>query len=67
MDELWGYVYIILVTSYDSAERVVEGLGAGADDFITKPFDAAELVARTEGRRAGDRPRNPLLRHFRLG
>jgi putative two-component system response regulator len=50
--DLSGYVYIILVTSYDSAERVVEGLGAGADDFITKPFNAAELIARS---RVGER------------
>lgn len=41
-----GYVYTILLTSNDSTEHRVEGLGAGADDFVTKPFDCAELLAR---------------------
>jgi putative two-component system response regulator len=47
-----GYVYIILVTSHDSAQEKVEGLSAGADDFITKPFNPSELIARV---RIGER------------
>lgn len=47
-----GYVYIILLTSYTQARDVVEGLSAGADDFIKKPFDPAELRVRV---RAGER------------
>jgi len=41
-----SYVYIILVTSRDGTDNVVEGLNAGADDFITKPFHPAELRVR---------------------
>jgi len=41
-----GYVYIILVTSNSRDEEVVEGLYAGADDYLTKPFNPAELEAR---------------------
>jgi two-component system, cell cycle response regulator len=40
------YVYIILITSNTDRVRVVEGLDAGADDFIGKPFDPDELLAR---------------------
>src|SRR4051812_46846148 len=34
-----GYVYVILLTARDSSQSRVEGFAAGADDFITKPFD----------------------------
>lgn len=38
--------YIILLTSMDSKANLIEGLQAGADDYVTKPFDANELEAR---------------------
>ena len=41
-----GYIYVILLTSMDSTEQRVEGLVAGADDFVTKPFHPTELIAR---------------------
>ena len=40
------YVHIVLLTSRKSKEDVVEGLEAGADDYLTKPWDPAELTAR---------------------
>lgn len=40
------YSYILLVTSNSNKEQVIEGLAAGADDYITKPFHSGELVAR---------------------
>ena len=39
-------VYIILLTSFSSKEHIVEGLRAGADDYLVKPFHAEELEAR---------------------
>jgi len=38
--------YIILVTQNAKKEEVIEGLDAGADDYVTKPFDEGELLAR---------------------
>lgn len=40
------YVYIILLTARDDQADIVEGLNAGADDYIRKPFDAHELTLR---------------------
>ncbi len=46
------YVHMILVTSRGSKQDVVAGLEAGADDYLTKPWDSAELMARLRvGRR----------------
>ena len=39
-------VPIIMLTARDSEREIVEGLGAGADDYVTKPFSAAELLGR---------------------
>jgi putative two-component system response regulator len=44
--EMSSYVYIILLTGRDSPEEKVKGLSAGADDFVTKPYNPAELLAR---------------------
>jgi phosphoserine phosphatase RsbU/P len=40
--------YVILLTSRTAKEDVVEGLQAGADDYVTKPFDTSELRARMQ-------------------
>ena len=40
------YAYLILLTSNANKEQVIEGLAAGADDYLTKPFHSGELVAR---------------------
>lgn len=41
-----GYTYIILLTSRDQPGDIVSGLSAGADDYLTKPFNPLELQAR---------------------
>ncbi|MDA7979575.1 MAG: diguanylate cyclase [Pirellulales bacterium] len=47
-----NYLYMIIVTVRTGANDVVEGLAAGADEFLRKPVDRAELVARM---RSGER------------
>ncbi len=47
-----AYVYITLLTSKDLKEDIVEGLEAGADDYLTKPCNLQELRARL---RTGER------------
>jgi two-component system cell cycle response regulator len=42
------YTYILLLTSLDLKVNIIEGLEAGADDYLTKPFDNNELKARME-------------------
>ena len=46
------YVYVILLTSRGDKEDLAQGLAAGANDYIAKPFDPLELEARV---RVGER------------
>jgi CheY-like chemotaxis protein len=47
-----GYVYAILLTAKSQKEDLVQGMEAGADDFVSKPFDPDELRVRLrEGER----------------
>ncbi len=66
------YTYIIIVTSASEKDNVVEGLEAGADDYLTKPFHPKELFARVGvGRRLIDlhqqiESQNRLLKELAL-
>jgi DNA-binding response OmpR family regulator len=54
---------VILVSALDAVADRVLGLDAGADDYLTKPFDAAELLARIRAalRRPGGEAPPPIL------
>ncbi len=49
------YIYVLLLTSKNNREDLIAGMTAGADDYITKPFDHQELQVRIRaGRRILD-------------
>src|ERR1044071_2428037 len=59
--------YIIILTGQTDQEDKVEGLDLGADDYITKPFQAAELLARIRaGKRIVDLQKELLATNKRL-
>jgi diguanylate cyclase (GGDEF)-like protein len=47
-----SFVYIIILSARDRKQDLIEGIKAGADDYVTKPFDRQELEVRV---RAGQR------------
>jgi two-component system OmpR family response regulator len=54
---------VLFLTAKDATENKVEALRAGGDDYVTKPFSLAELVARTQAilrRTAGELPGDTL-------
>ena len=58
---------ILILSGLGSSDDKIKGLGIGADDYLTKPFDKRELVARIQAivRRAKGHP-DPLIRTGRL-
>ncbi len=54
-------VPVLMLTARDAIEDRIEGLDAGADDYLVKPFDVGELQARLRAllRRAADEPEAP--------
>jgi len=59
-----SWVPILMLTALDAVEHRIEGLEAGADDYLPKPFDFGELVARVRAltRRHGEAAGGPVLR-----
>jgi DNA-binding response OmpR family regulator len=59
---------ILMLTARGSEADVLEGFRCGADDYLTKPFSVAELVARVDAllRRAGVSRRSCAVRVRRL-
>jgi DNA-binding response OmpR family regulator len=47
-DSSTGVLPVVMVTSLDPAQERIKGLEAGADDFLTKPINQAELLARVK-------------------
>ena len=56
-------VPILMLTALDGVEQRIAGLDAGADDYLTKPFDFGELLARLRAltRRRGEVVTSPLV------
>jgi len=54
---------ILMLTARADVDDRVEGLGTGADDYLVKPFDSKELLARVSAllRRLGKAPLTPVL------
>ena len=53
---------VLLLTARDTAEQKVEGLDSGADDYLVKPFDLMELLARVRALLRRNEKRSPILR-----
>ena len=66
-DQARPYTYVILMTSNTEKGNVVKGLEAGADDYLTKPFDPGEMLARIGvGRRIIDLNRELAAKSLKL-
>src|SRR5690606_36599494 len=65
-EDAYKSIPVILLTAKATQEDMVEGLDAGADDYVTKPFDAVELLARVRAmmrlKEMHDRLRNGTAR-----
>ena len=60
---------VLMLTARGSEQDILEGFQAGADDYVTKPFSVAELMARVEAllRRSGGTPRETSATPFAFG
>lgn len=63
-------VPVLMLTARDAVEARVQGLDAGADDYLTKPFDFRELLARVRALTRRDRrplsPERIEVRHLAI-
>ncbi len=60
-----AHIPIIMVTAYSELNRKVSALDVGADDYITKPFEIEELIARVKAvlrRRQGGAPEDAITK-----
>ena len=59
---------IIMLTAKSQLENKIEGLNVGADDYLTKPFESKELLARIKAliRRKSGKTQSPLIKISRL-
>lgn len=64
--ELYPDLPIIIISARNSSMEIIEGFNAGADDYITKPFEVIELVARVKAilRRLSPNEKNGLKRNL---
>src|SRR5436190_1401737 len=63
-------VPVLMLTARDAVEARVQGLDAGADDYLTKPFDFRELLARLRAMTRRERrpiaPERVTIRHVEI-
>jgi len=62
-------VPVLILSARGTTDNKVEGLSIGADDYLAKPFELPELLARVEAmlrRRRADQPTQPLLAFGRV-
>jgi two-component system phosphate regulon response regulator PhoB len=62
-DELTAHIPLIMLTAKSEEDNKIQGLDAGADDYITKPFSTRELIARIKvllRRTSGSSQEEPL-------
>jgi two-component system KDP operon response regulator KdpE len=62
----WSKVPVIVLSVRDDEEGKVAALDAGADDYVTKPFSSAELLARLRAAQRKTRPEEEISR-FKSG
>lgn len=68
-DPVLKSVPILFLTALNRVEDKIEGFEAGADDYLTKPFDVRELMLRVKAilRRAGTEPDESRLTQIKVG
>ena len=58
----WSGLPVLVLSAVGDEREKVRALDAGADDYVTKPFNAEELLGPAAGGAAPQRPRRPASR-----